>query len=172
MMEPIIERGKIVRYDINPAQSLVAQLGFDDAFLVDDYMTQFGERDRAAHAAAREAERVEAERRALIAQQDREHAEAAEEDRAKFLQHSAATTIQRVARGSKARKNVQVMRGQATEQTRVQAALEQRVTALRNAIAEGTAGVIAADAEVLHKLSAEENNKYRRQRNAEIFSKK
>lgn len=75
MMSPISEGGKIVRYDINPRESLVALLGFDD-FQVNDYMHQFGARDQAQLAQAR---RIEAER-ALRAQQDREYAEGLQQD--------------------------------------------------------------------------------------------
>ncbi len=82
MMEPITEHGKIVRYDINPAWSIVAQIGFGGAFPVDDYMAQFGARDQAQ---LTEARRIEAER-ALREQQDREFKEGVAADRMKAEQ--------------------------------------------------------------------------------------
>ncbi|MDP4725537.1 MAG: hypothetical protein NWQ29_00320 [Alphaproteobacteria bacterium] len=71
-----------------------------------------------------------------------------------------SSTIQRVARGSKARKNVQSM-----------VELDKHISALRNAIADRTAGVIAADAEVLSGLSEAEKKIYARLRNVHLFDK-
>ncbi len=163
MMEPISERGKIVRYDINPERSLVALLGFDD-FQVDDYMRQFGERDRAQLADARELEA----RRALVAQQDREYAEGLQQDLMHQQQNLAATNIQRIARGSLARKNVKAIQ----EQVRAKAELDKRVIDLRQAIADKSAGTIEADADMLNALTDKERSIYARLRNAHRLTHK
>jgi hypothetical protein len=164
MMEPILSsHGKIMRYDINPAHSIVTQLGFDD-FQVNDYMRQFGARDQAQLAEAR---RIEGER-VLIAQQNKEHEEGLLKDR----EIKSVKTIQRIARGSLARKNVQAMRTQAQEKAGAQVELDQRVTVLRAAIVDKTAGTIAADADVLNSLSDAERRSYTRLRNAHLFEQK
>jgi hypothetical protein len=103
MMSPaVFQKGRMLApATIDPEGSLVAELGYAD-FGVDDYMRQFGDRDRAQLAAARQ---IEANR-ALREQQDREHADAVEQ----YRQLNAAKTIQRVFRGYAGRKKAAQMR--------------------------------------------------------------
>ncbi|MES2252769.1 MAG: hypothetical protein V4482_03685 [Pseudomonadota bacterium] len=162
MMSPATREGGIVRVqaEINPGMSLVELLAYDD-FHVDDYMHQFEARDRAQLVEAR---RIEADR-ALRAQQDREYAETLENDRQLVQRKAAVTKIQRIARGKLARKHVKTMLTQSQEQARAQAELVQRVTDLRAAIADSTAGAVVADADVLRELTTAEQKSYTRLRN-------
>ena len=170
MMEPAVVSGGRVRVParINPHASLVALFGFGDAFRIDDYERQFGARDRAQFEAAQAAARARIEleqRRALVAQQDREYAADVAEDLVRGQQNRAATNIQRIARGKLARNDVEVMRTQAAKQARAKAELDQRVIALRAAITAGTAGAIGAPAEVVNTLTSAERVLYLRQQN-------
>lgn len=123
-------------------------------------MRQFGAQDQAQLAEAR---RIEAAR-ALREQQDREYAAAI----AKDLVHQQ---IQEQA-AQQARERAEFDRHETAEKARAKAELDQRVIALLAAIADGTAGAIDADADMLNSLSSAERRIYTRLRNVNQLTHK